>query len=168
MTEVPATVRLVWAQDNNRGIGKAAGIPWNVPEDMARFKELTLGHPVVMGRKTWESLPPKFRPLPGRRNIVVTRDATWSAPGALVAHSVDDALRIAGDPIVSVIGGGEIYHAAMDAATELRVTEINLDVQGADAHAPEIGDDWVPDVGPWHPSTTPDLEYRFVDYRRRG
>ncbi|NMN99875.1 dihydrofolate reductase [Gordonia sp. TBRC 11910] len=163
-----ATVRLVWAQDLNGGIGKAARIPWRVPEDMARFKELTIGHPVVMGRKTWESLPPKFRPLPGRRNIVVTRDRSWTADGAEVAYSVDDAVRHCDDSLVSVIGGGEIYRAAMDLATELLVTEVDTAVEGADAHAPRIGDEWIADVGPWRTSTAQGLGYRFVDYRRRA
>lgn len=162
------TIRLVWAQDRNGGIGKAARIPWRVPEDMARFKELTLGHPVIMGRKTWESLPAKFRPLPGRRNIVVTRDTSWAAEGAEVAHSVDDAVRRCGDSLVSVIGGGEIYRAAMDLATELRVTEVDIAVDGADAHAPDIGDEWVAAEEEWRTSTAEGLGYRFVDYRRRG
>lgn len=166
MSEVPDTVRLVWAQDRNGGIGKAARIPWRVPEDTARFKELTVGHPVVMGRKTWESLPPKFRPLPGRRNIVVTRDPSWTSDGAEVACSVDDALRRCDDSLVSIIGGGEIYRAAMDLATELRVTEVGIAVDGADAHAPAIGAEWVADVGAWQTSTAENLEYRFVDYRR--
>lgn len=164
-------VRLVWAQahevaGNGAAIGRDNTIPWRVPEDMARFKEKTLGHPVVMGRKTWDSLPPKFRPLPGRTNIVVTRNPDWSAEGALVAQTIDEALALAGGDEVGVIGGGEIYRAAMRFATELCVTEIDVDVPGADAFAPEIGSEWtVADTGEWQTSTT-GTAYRFIDYTR--
>ncbi len=160
-------VNLVWAQARDGAIGRDNSIPWRVPEDMARFKELTVGHPVIMGRKTWDSLPPKFRPLPGRTNIVVTRDATWSDAGATVAHSLDDALATVDDDQVSIIGGAEIYRAAMPLATRLSVTEIDLDVADADAFAPTITDDWIADGvdGP-HVSTS-GVGYRFLDYRRR-
>ncbi|GAC82977.1 dihydrofolate reductase [Gordonia paraffinivorans NBRC 108238] len=168
---MPTHVRLVWAQGNDvAGKGAAIGrdntIPWRVPEDLARFKELTLGHPVIMGRKTWDSLPPRFRPLPGRTNIVVTRNPDWSAEGALVARSVDAALALADDDSVSVIGGGEIYRAAMEHATELCVTEIDVDVEEADAFAPGIGPEWtVAEAGEWQTSTT-GIRYRFVDHTR--
>lgn len=159
-------VRLVWAQGRGGAIGRDNTIPWRVPEDVARFKELTVGHPVVMGRKTWDSLPPRFRPLPGRTNVVVTRDAGWSADGATVAGSVADALELAGGDYIGVIGGGEIYRLAMEFATELCVTEIDVEVDGADAHAPEITDDWTVAVrGEWQTSTS-GIPYRFVDYRR--
>ncbi|MEY1675801.1 dihydrofolate reductase [Gordonia sp. ABKF26] len=159
-------VRLVWAQGRGGAIGRDNTIPWRVPEDLARFKELTVGHPVVMGRKTWDSLPPRFRPLPGRTNVVVTRDAGWSADGATVAGSVADALELAGGDYIGVIGGGEIYRLAMEFATELCVTEIDVEVDGADAHAPEITDDWTVAVrGEWQTSTS-GIPYRFVDYRR--
>ncbi|MBD0861337.1 dihydrofolate reductase [Gordonia sp. zg691] len=160
-------VRLVWAQARDGAIGRGNTIPWRVPEDMARFKQLTLGHPVVMGRKTWDSLPPRFRPLPGRENIVVTRNADWSADGATVARSIDEALALAGDvETVGVIGGGEIYRAALKFATELCVTEIDVDVEGADAFAPEIAGEWTPvRTGDWSTSTT-GTRYRFVDYVR--
>ncbi|GAC53386.1 dihydrofolate reductase [Gordonia amicalis] len=166
-------VRLVWAQGHEvAGAGAAIGrdntIPWRVPEDMARFKEKTLGNPVIMGRKTWDSLPPKFRPLPGRTNIVVTRNPNWSADGAVVARSVDEALMLADGDTVGVIGGGEIYRAALSFATDLCVTEIDVDVPGADAFAPEIGPEWtVADKGEWQTSST-GLRYRFIDYTRDG
>ena len=95
-------VALIWAQSASGVIGRDGGIPWRVPEDMARFKELTMGHTVVMGRRTWESLPPRFRPLPGRRNVVVTRDADYRADGADVVTTIDEAVR---DPRTWVIGG---------------------------------------------------------------
>ncbi|OUC75578.1 dihydrofolate reductase [Gordonia lacunae] len=159
-------VRLVWAQGRGGAIGRDNTIPWRVPEDVARFKELTVGHPVVMGRKTWDSLPPRFRPLPGRTNVVVTRDAGWSAEGATVAGSVAEALELAAGERIGVIGGGEIYRLAMKFATELCVTEIDVEVDGADAFAPEITDDWSVAVrGEWQISTS-GIKYRFVDYRR--
>ncbi|GAB19104.1 dihydrofolate reductase [Gordonia effusa NBRC 100432] len=167
MSDVPSLIRLVWAQDRNGAIGKDNTIPWRVPEDMVRFKELTLGHPVIMGRKTWDSLPPKFRPLPGRRNIVVTRDESWSSAGATVAGNVEEALALAEDDVVSVMGGGEIYRVAMRYATELRITEIDLEVDGADAYAPSIGDDWITDAGEPLVSSS-GVGYRFVDFRRRA
>ncbi|MCF8602792.1 dihydrofolate reductase [Gordonia sp. HY442] len=160
------TVSLVWAQDLAGAIGKANTIPWRVPEDMARFKELTGTGAVVMGRKTWESLPPKFRPLPGRRNVVVTRNAGFEAPGAETVGGLSEALDLTGG-VASVMGGGEIYTAAMEFATQLRVTEIDVLVEGADAFAPEIDADvWtLADRGDWETSRT-GTRYRFVDYRR--
>ncbi|OOL28231.1 dihydrofolate reductase, partial [Rhodococcus rhodochrous] len=89
MTETGDIV-LIWAQDRDGGIGRDGAIPWRIPEDMAHFRAATTGRPVIMGRLTWESLPPRFRPLPGRRNIVVTRDPAWSDAGAEVAHGVPE------------------------------------------------------------------------------
>jgi dihydrofolate reductase len=112
-------------------IGRDNAIPWRIPEDARRFRETTMGHPVVMGRRTWDSLPDRFRPLPGRRNIVVTRNAGWRAEGAERAASLDDALRLAnGAPQVYVIGGAEIYAAALPLADDLLLTEIDADVEG--------------------------------------
>ena len=91
---MPTRVRLVWAQGHDGAIGRDNTIPWHVPEDMARFKELTIGYPVIMGRKTWDSLPPRFRPLPGRLNVVITRQPHWLAEGAQVAHSLQEALAL--------------------------------------------------------------------------
>ncbi len=119
---------LVVAAACNGVIGKDGAIPWRLPEDMKRFKALTLGHAVVMGRKTWDSLPPKNRPLPGRRNLVVTRDTNWRAEGAERVR-LDDALK--GD--VFVIGGAEIYRAALPRADRIELTEVQGDFDG-DAH----------------------------------
>ncbi len=132
-------VGLVWAEASGGVIGAEGGMPWYVPEDLAHFKELTLGAPVVMGRRTWESFPERFRPLPGRRNIVVTRDAAWAAHGAERAGSLPEALALAGDDAperVWVIGGGALFREAMEVADRLEVTELDLAVAG-DTFAPD-------------------------------
>lgn len=162
------TVALIWAQAHGGMIGAGGGIPWRLPEDSRRFRRLTMGGDVVMGRKTWDSLPERFRPLPGRRNIVVTRDDTWAAEGAERAASVDAAIEMpSGD--VWVIGGGQIYAEAMAHADVLEITEIDADVDG-DVTAPGIGGEWMlvatePADG-WAASAS-GLRYRFVTYRRR-
>jgi dihydrofolate reductase len=125
------TVALVAAVARGGVIGRDGTIPWRLPEDVASFKELTTGHAVVMGRRTWESIPERFRPLPGRRNIVVTRNPSWAAEGAKRAGSVEDALALVeGAERVFVIGGAEVYAAALPYADELVLTEIDLDVEG--------------------------------------
>jgi len=112
-------------------IGRDGALPWRLPEDMAHFRAVTMGHPVVMGRRTWESLPERFRPLPGRRNIVVTRNPSWHGEGAERAASVEDALRrLSEEERVSVIGGGEIFAEALLFADDLLLTEIESDVEG--------------------------------------
>jgi dihydrofolate reductase len=124
-------ISLVAAVARGGVIGRDGGIPWRIPEDMARFRAVTIGHHVVMGRRTWESLPERFRPLPGRRNVVVTRNPSWHDDDAERAASLEDALQLlAGEESVSVIGGGEIFAAALPLADELALTEIDLDVQG--------------------------------------
>ncbi|BAW10070.1 dihydrofolate reductase [Nocardia seriolae] len=158
------TIGLIWAQTPKGIIGRDNTIPWRVPEDMAHFKDVTLGHPVVMGRKTWDSLPARFRPLAGRRNIVVTRQADWSADGAERAGSLTEALELVGDFSVWIMGGGEIYRAAMPLATELVVTEVDADVDG-DTFAPDIDPAWRADENAWLESTS-GLRYRFRRYRR--
>ncbi|WP_072947158.1 dihydrofolate reductase, partial [Rhodococcus koreensis] len=118
-------VKLVWAQGVGGVIGRDNTIPWHVPEDMAYFKKVTQGHPVIMGRRTWDSLPPRFRPLPGRRNIVISRQPDWAAEGAESADGIASALALT-DEDVCVIGGGQIYTAAMPFATQLLVSEIDV------------------------------------------
>jgi len=160
------TVGLIWAQTLDGVIGAANTIPWRLPEDLAHFKATTLGHPVVMGRRTWDSLPPRFRPLPGRRNIVITRDPSWTSEGADRAGSVPEALRLAGDE-AWVIGGGEIYLTALEYATRLSVTEIDTKVTG-DTYAPPLDESWQStDDGEWLTSTT-GLRYRIREFTRRG
>jgi dihydrofolate reductase len=112
-------------------IGRDNAIPWRIPEDARHFRELTMGRPVVMGRRTWDSLPDRFRPLPGRRNVVVTRNPHWHANGAERVESLDHALRLLdGAPQVFVIGGAEIYAAALPLAHRLLLTELDVDVEG--------------------------------------
>lgn len=158
------SVGLIWAQSSSGVIGRDGGIPWRLPEDQARFKELTMGHPVVMGRLTWESLPARVRPLPGRRNIVMTRQADFAAEGAEVVTSLDDALT---DDPAWVIGGAEIYAAALPVATRCEVTEveINLHRQDADVMAPVLDESWIGAAGDWLTSVS-GLRYRFYSYRR--
>lgn len=157
-------VGLIWAQTTDGVIGAGNAIPWRLPEDSAHFKNVTWGHPVVMGRRTWDSLPARFRPLPGRRNIVITRQSGWSADGAESAGSLDAALALAAAETVWVAGGGEIYRAALDRATELQVTEVDAQISG-DAFAPAIGPDWTAEDSPWNTSRT-GLRYRFRRYTR--
>jgi len=160
------TVGLIWAQSLDGVIGASGTLPWRLPEDLAHFKATTLGHPVVMGRRTWDSLPPRFRPLPGRRNIVVTRTPQWTSEGADRAASLPEALRLAGDD-VWVIGGGEIYQAALEYATVLSVTEIDTEVTG-DTYAPKLDASWeATRDGEWLTSAS-GLRYRIREFSRRG
>jgi dihydrofolate reductase len=139
---VPEIV-IIAAVARNRVIGKGNRLLWNIPEDMAHFKALTSGHTVIMGRKTWESLPPRFRPLPGRRNIVISRQTDYAAPGAEVADSLENSLKLASNAaVVFVIGGEQIYRQAMVLADRLEITEVNQEPEG-DAWFPEIAAvDW--------------------------
>jgi dihydrofolate reductase len=118
-------------------IGRDGELPWRLPEDMSHFRAVTTGYPVVMGRRTWESLPERFRPLPGRRNVVVTRNPGWSAAGAERAGSLEEALELLADEErVSVIGGGELFSVALPFTDELLLTEIDADIEG-DTFFPE-------------------------------
>jgi dihydrofolate reductase len=154
---------MIWAQSSSGVIGRDNGIPWRVPEDMARFREITTGHTVIMGRRTWESLPARFRPLPGRRNVVVTRQPDYAADGAEVVSSLEDA------PLENawVIGGSQIYGLAAALATRCEVTEVDIDVrrEDDDALAPILDETWVGTEGPWQDSSS-GLRYRFYSYQR--
>jgi dihydrofolate reductase len=137
-----ARINLIYARAANGVIGKDGIMPWHLPEDLAHFKQLTLGCPVIMGRKTWDSLPAKFRPLPGRLNIVITRNAGWQADGAQRAGSLEEALAQAGHaPEIWIIGGAQIYAQAEPLARRAEVTEIAQDFDG-DAYAPTLGTGW--------------------------
>ncbi|MEC5183825.1 dihydrofolate reductase [Cryobacterium sp. MP_3.1] len=165
MPSEDARIGLIWAQAVTGVIGDAGGIPWRLPEDLARFKELTLDGAVIMGRRTWDSLPERFRPLAGRHNIVITRQPDWAAEGATVVHSLVEALDAAAPAAVWIIGGGDIYRQAMPLADRLEVTEVDLDTAG-DTVAPAVdaafGQIAVTD---WLTSRT-GLRYRFVSYER--
>lgn len=132
------TVHLIWAEARDRVIGADGAIPWRLPEDQRTFRERTTGATVVMGRATWDSLPDRFRPLPGRRNVVLTRDRAWSAPGAEVVHGVAE-VDLTGD--VWVMGGAAVYEAFLPLADHVLRTRIDLAVPG-DTRAPEVGDGW--------------------------
>lgn len=158
---VTGRVGLIWAQSSTGIIGRDNAIPWRLPEDQARFKELTLGHAVVMGRLTWESLPAKVRPLPGRRNIVVTRDAGYRADGAEVVT------ELPGDLDGWVIGGAQIYALALPVAHRCEVTEVDMNLPPADgdALAPVLDESWVGTAGEWQTSSS-GLRYRYYSYVR--
>lgn len=135
-------INLIYARAANGVIGKDGTMPWHLPEDLAHFKQLTHGCPVIMGRKTWDSLPPKFRPLPGRTNIVITHQPDWQAEGAQRAASLEEALLQAGAVTdIWVIGGAQIYAQSEPLAARAEVTEIDQDFEG-DAHAPTLGPAW--------------------------
>jgi len=158
-------LHLIYARAANGVIGANNTLPWHLPEDLAHFKRHTLGCPVIMGRKTWDSLPPKFRPLPGRLNLVVTRQPDWQAQGAQAAASLQDALTHCSDaPDAWVIGGAQIYGQALPLAHSVVVTEIDLQVPG-DAFAPELGSLWRETHRERHVSAT-GLAYSFVNYQR--
>ncbi|OGG39877.1 hypothetical protein A2118_00090 [Candidatus Kaiserbacteria bacterium GWA2_50_9] len=136
-------ISLIAATGKNRELGFQGELLWHLPDDMRRFKELTMGHPVIMGRKTWESLPERFRPLPERTNIVVTRQTGYEAMGATVADSFEDArtaaARAAGADEIFVIGGGELYREALPFANRLYLTLVDADAD-ADTFFPPYED----------------------------
>ncbi|MDK3257827.1 dihydrofolate reductase [Blastococcus capsensis] len=132
------TVALIWAQARGGVIGAEGGLPWHLPEDLALFRRLTTGSTVVMGRRTWESLPDRFRPLPGRHNVVLTTDRAWSADGARSANSVEQVLGE--HQSFWVIGGGVVYAAFLPHADRVVVTDVDADL---------AGDTWAPDLVGW-------------------
>jgi dihydrofolate reductase len=161
-------VVLIAAMARGRVIGRGNALPWHLPEDMAHFRTVTRGHPVIMGRKTWDSLPERFRPLPGRRNLVVTRSAGWQAAGAEAMPSLEAALAATADAgRVFVIGGAELYAAALPLADTLLLTEIDAEFEG-DAHFPgftHLG--FVERARERHRAAAPNhFDFAFVTYRR--
>ncbi len=160
-------INLIFARAANGVIGKDNTMPWHLPEDLAHFKRLTQGCPVVMGRKTWDSLPPRFRPLPGRSNIVITRQGDWQAEGALRAASLPEALRLCGEvPDIWVIGGADIYRQAEPLAVRAEVTEIAQDFEG-DAYAPVLGPAWQETARAPHVAAS-GLSFAFVTYQKKS
>lgn len=153
---------IIAALAHNNVIGHGNTIPWRIPEDMKRFKEATVGKTVLMGRKTWESLPEKFRPLPGRKNVVITRQENFSFPaGVFHFANMEDALRACADEDAMVIGGAEIYRQTMPLADALLITRVDQDVPG-DAFFPEI------DPAVWKETQREEYNgYSFVKYARK-
>lgn len=153
------TVTLVAAVAANGVIGADGTMPWHLPEDLARFKALTMGHTMIMGRRTYESIG---RPLPGRTTVVVTRQPDWSADGVIVVGSVDDALAIPDDDEAFVVGGAEIYRQTLDAADVLEITLIDERPAG-DTYFPEV--DWED----WEEVEREDHDgFSFVTFHRRS
>ena len=160
-------LNLIFARAANGVIGHNNTLPWHLPEDMAHFKRTTLGCPVIMGRKTWDSLPPKFRPLPGRLNIVVTRQTDWLATGALTANSLEQACALCpADSTAWVIGGAEIYAQALPLASTAVVTDIEASYEG-DAFAPQFGPEWLETSRNQQVSAT-GLVFSFITYSKHS
>ncbi len=157
-------LHLIFARAANGVIGNQNTLPWHLPEDMAHFKRLTMGCPVIMGRKTWDSLPARFRPLPGRLNIVVTRQSDWQAEGAQRADSITQACTLCPpESDAWVIGGAEIYAQALPLASTAVVTEIDADYEG-DAYAPQFEPQWV-EVARERQVSSTGLSFSFVTYQ---
>jgi dihydrofolate reductase len=163
----PERLHLIFARAANGVIGRDGRLPWHLPEDLAHFKRTTLGCPVIMGRKTWDSLPVKFRPLPGRTNIVITRDPSWQVEGTLRVPSIEQALALcASESDVWVIGGAQIYAQTLPMAHSVVVTEIDRDFDG-DAYAPELGPEWKETAREAHVAAS-GLPFAFVTYLRQA
>ncbi len=159
------TLTLIAAVANNGVIGKDNRLPWHLPADLRHFKALTTGRTVIMGRKTWESLPDNFRPLPGRQNIVVTRNAGYRAEGAVVVTSLPAAIAAAQSDEAFVIGGAELYAAALPLADRLQLTEIDAAFDG-DTHFPAIDPQHWRETARDTQHDEAGFDYAFVTYRR--
>ncbi len=158
-------LHLIYARARNNVIGKDGDLPWHLPEDLAHFKKTPMGQPVVMGRVTWESIPEKFRPLPGRRNLVVTRQTDYQAAGATVVSSLQAALdAFPTEEVVWLIGGAQLYAQGLPLAAEVVVTEIDAVFEG-DAHAPLLNQEWQ-EVSRSSHTSAQGLDYSLVTLRR--
>jgi dihydrofolate reductase len=158
-------LNLIYARARNGVIGRNNALPWHLPEDLAHFKRTTLGCPVLMGRKTWDSLPPRFRPLPGRINAVLTRNENFNEIGTKRFISIESALYYLNDHAeVWVIGGAQIYAAALPLAQRAVLTEIDADFEG-DTFAPVLGPEWQATSREQHVATN-GLHYSFVTWER--
>ncbi len=170
MAESKPEIAIIVAMDDKRGIGKDGNLPWpKIPQDMARFRALTVGHPVIMGRKTFESLPLEYRPLPNRTNIVITRELGRSFPKAHSEHSLADAIPFAqmfDSERICIIGGGEIYQAALPLADKLYLTHVHGDFN-ADTFFPEGYEEQFPVQQNTKKSSHEGLSYTFLDLVKR-
>ncbi len=161
------TVILIAAVARNGVIGRNNDLVWRDPKDSRRLREVTMGSPVIMGRKTWDSLPERFRPLPGRRNIVVTRQSDWRDRGADTAGSLEEALRYTqACAKVFVIGGAALYAAALPMADELMLTEVAADLEG-DIRFPDWDRDAFEEVSREPLVDASGVAFAFVSYRRK-
>jgi dihydrofolate reductase len=163
---VSAVISFVLARADNGVIGANNAIPWRIPEDMMRFKAITMGKPIVMGRKTWDSFPRK--PLPGRTNIVITRDPNWQAEGAVVVHSLEMALARAESEHpdeIAVIGGAEIWHLALPHASRIHLTEVHADAKGNVSFPPFDFAQWRETAREDH-MTAEGLRYSYITLER--
>jgi dihydrofolate reductase len=159
-------LNLIYACADNGVIGRDNTLPWHLPEDLAHFRQLTMGCPVLMGRKTWDSLPPRFRPLPGRLNLVLTRQASWHAEGATRVGSLGEALaQCPTGQDLWVIGGAEVYAMALPHAHRLEITEVHVQVEG-DAMAPDIDPTVWPEVARTRHTAANGTAYSFVTRER--
>ena len=145
-------------------IGKDGDLPWRLPADLRHFKAITAGHPMLMGRKTFDSLPGL---LPGRRHIVLTRDRAWRAEGAEVAHDVEAAIALAKSPTLMVIGGAEIYRLVLPIADRIELTEVHLDAEGDASIAYPDAAEWRETARADHPAAAGRPGYSFVTFARR-
>jgi dihydrofolate reductase len=159
---VTQEIVLVYARAANGVIGRHGTLPWHLPADLRHFKAMTMGKPMIMGRKTFDSFP---APLPGRRHIVLTRDRDWSAEGAEVAHTPEDALAVAGTGEIAVIGGAEVFALFTDQATRMELTEIHADYPG-DTTMPAPGREWRETARLEHPAVEGRPGYAFVTLAR--
>lgn len=153
---------LIYARAANGTIGRDGKLPWHIPADLKRFKALTMSRPMIMGRKTFESFP---NPLPGRRHIVLTRDADWQAAGAEVAHSVEGALALAGGCEVAVIGGAEVNALFLPLVRRVELTEVHAEIEG-DTFMPELDASWRETFREEHPAEGPRPAFAFVTLAR--
>jgi dihydrofolate reductase len=155
---------LIYARAANGAIGKQGRLPWHLPADLQRFKALTMGKPMIMGRKTFESLPGL---LPGRRHIVLTRKERWDSTGAEVVRSVDEAIAAAGDGDIAVIGGAAIFDVFMPLAERIELTEIHEEFEG-DVFMPPLGPEWEIAGREDHEAKDKRPAYSFLTYTRIG
>lgn len=162
MSEAPEIV-LILARADNGVIGKDGDLPWRLPADLKHFKALTLGHPMVMGRKTFDSLPGL---LPGRRHIVLTRDSKWAGEGVETAHSPQDAIAKAAASTVAVIGGAEIYRLFLPLAHRIELTEVHMDAAGDTSIAYPDPAHWQESAREDHPAHDGRPAYSFVTFHR--
>lgn len=157
-----AEIVLIYARAANGAIGLGGDLPWRLPADLKHFKALTLGKPMVMGRKTFESLPGL---LPGRRHIVLTRDAGWSAEGAETAATLDDALALADAETIAIIGGAAVFEAFLPRAHRVELTQIHADYEG-DTFMPPLGPEWIETAREDHAADGAYPAFSFLTFRK--